>query len=670
MSSIGSREIRGRLEGGCIRLYVGGGEEMKVLADKSFETRRSSKARVFLGPSFISIGYRSAWGENKTQTKIFAVDVPLKRFESLLQGSGTSKAAQVILQWDPYRTLGGKSTKDKFTQKHPDKSIRTLQIGLRESSFVGLVKGEGVTMQDVTPVVVEVGKFAHLGEFEKAIALLPKEEVYDGLNEAVGRKIRLSKFDTAKEGRKDLRVKNTSYPDAGEDEEALVLYKKENRFYMARVLSTSKRHFPRVRFEGYNTATGVPNAEVVPIKSVLSLAQNSRKEGRISEKSAVYALSPTDGKWYYGTIAECKTSGYLVAFPGFGSVLCAEVVKEEDIFELVTLRKASKSKNNSTSDRKLRKVDSSKLTGADGDAKGDGLREGLDKKKEGGANFYLSLEKDTKIADMFSPILSLYTLAVPARYGGGYPMGEILCVLYGKRENIEFQIPDFIASSVASTCFKNPQNSKFGYEFAFIISDVAGVLKTGPNKRGKGGGGGLNLVHHAWVYPKIMPGQRRQKQIWIGAFNLRDKEFSGRLKPAPTNSKGDRDVRVEGLAPHRISVHGDKRNRNVMCCSPNNAKIYLDEKAPVTAFWSVSVDPDEEHPRVLCQLHWIFHGLSRDKGENGLLYGLIQKSSTIKQILAALEDNKGPVGKILGGMAPVKALNFVFRYGHTGPSVT
>eukprot|EP00472_Partenskyella_glossopodia_P001223 CAMPEP_0197542884 /NCGR_PEP_ID=MMETSP1318-20131121/67941_1 /TAXON_ID=552666 /ORGANISM="Partenskyella glossopodia, Strain RCC365" /LENGTH=514 /DNA_ID=CAMNT_0043102177 /DNA_START=809 /DNA_END=2349 /DNA_ORIENTATION=+ len=214
-----------------------------------------------------------------------------------------------------------------------------------------------------------------------------------------------------------------------------------------------------------------------------------------------------------------------------------------------------------------------------------------DIKKEGASNFYLGLDPDKKVSDMMCGILGgLYHCGVPARYAGkqGYPCGEILAILHFSSSTFGAKIPPHIKTQISKTCF-DPQTTNFSFEFVWYASMVQDVISP---KKGHGGQASLNMVHHAWVHKNIQPGERRFASAGVGVFNLDDDKWTGRLqKPkGGKQSKGDRDCVIGSISGSRVSVHSDKRNKWIMCCSPNNGKIYFDyARQDAVVFWSVCV---------------------------------------------------------------------------------
>mmetsp|Transcript_40028 Transcript_40028/g.64190 ORF Transcript_40028/g.64190 Transcript_40028/m.64190 type:complete len:326 (-) Transcript_40028:127-1104(-) len=282
------------------------------------------------------------------------------------------------------------------------------------------------------------------------------------------------------------------------------------------------------------------------------------------------------------------------------------------------------------------------------------LEQILSSKKEGSANFYLSISEDTKVCDMMSPILALYQCGVPARYGGegGYPSGEIAAILRATTDDVDLQIPDKIKTAIAA-CFAKDESSpnEFAFEYIWCASQISDILK--PKD-----GGSVNLVHHAWVYKDIQPGQRRQCQMPMGVFNMGDEnKWAGRLEVKNPASKGGRDASHDKCTPQRVSVHAAKRNKWVMCCSPNNAKIYFDLKNPLIAFWSAAIDRDAEKPRILVQFNWMF-----TQRITASTYSLLQKASTLKELLDGMKSQKADIEKEIGGSAPIDELLNTFSY--------
>mmetsp|Transcript_15653 Transcript_15653/g.30569 ORF Transcript_15653/g.30569 Transcript_15653/m.30569 type:complete len:227 (+) Transcript_15653:1-681(+) len=219
----------------------------------------------------------------------------------------------------------------------------------------------------------------------------------------------------------------------------------------------------------------------------------------------------------------------------------------------------------------------------------------------------------------------------------------MLGIVHTSSSTIPVKIPERIKAAVSSQAFSdNPKD--FRFDLCWVVSDVSSILKKGV--------GSVNLVHHAWVFDDIMPGQRRFMQVPVGVFNLDDQKWLGRLLPAEKAGKGDRDAPIESVSNMRVSVHADKRNKWVMCCSPNNARIHFDSALPAIAFWSTAVNHEAKPPKVLIQLNWML------LGRPSKLYSQLQSCQTLGALLnyMATPEGRAEISTELGGEGPINAL--------------
>jgi hypothetical protein len=87
------------------------------------------------------------------------------------------KTATVNIQWDPERTLRGKSL-----------PIRSIQVGLSRHIVANYVNDWTLEIQDYTPLVRKIYHLLQEGQETKAKSFLPRERVYS-LNPALDKRI-------------------------------------------------------------------------------------------------------------------------------------------------------------------------------------------------------------------------------------------------------------------------------------------------------------------------------------------------------------------------------------------------------------------------------------------------------------------------------------------------
>lgn len=147
---------------------------------------------TWIKPSFVWMGYRCGWAsKDRNQERVLAIDLWRPGFDALLldavsvhssHGGDDGAAADVIVQWDPERGLGGKPGREAHTHALP--AVRSLQMGLRGAAARRL--GDGVAgvpplvagIEDVTAQFRAVGERLEAGDFAGAAALLPQEQPY------------------------------------------------------------------------------------------------------------------------------------------------------------------------------------------------------------------------------------------------------------------------------------------------------------------------------------------------------------------------------------------------------------------------------------------------------------------------------------------------------------
>ena len=146
---------------------------------------------TWIKPSFVWMGYRCGWClKDKNQSRVLAIDFWRPGFDALLleavsvhssRGAGGAEA-DIIVQWDPERGLGGEPGREAHTHALP--AVRSLQMGLRGAAARRL--GDGThgevalvaAIEDVTPLFRAVGEALAAGDVDGAAALLPEEWSY------------------------------------------------------------------------------------------------------------------------------------------------------------------------------------------------------------------------------------------------------------------------------------------------------------------------------------------------------------------------------------------------------------------------------------------------------------------------------------------------------------
>jgi hypothetical protein len=150
---------------------------------------------TWIKPSFLWLMERSNWGLKAGQEMILAVRITRQGWEEALsQAALTSynsqvhgqysawadqfKKAPVYIQWDPERTLRGKSL-----------SVRSIQVGLSRHVIEKYVNEWIIEIKDKTPLVRKASTLLQQGQEIKVRDLLPRERVYplpQGLARQIG----------------------------------------------------------------------------------------------------------------------------------------------------------------------------------------------------------------------------------------------------------------------------------------------------------------------------------------------------------------------------------------------------------------------------------------------------------------------------------------------------
>jgi hypothetical protein len=144
-----------------------------------------SRTRMtWIKPSFRWLMARSNWARKPGQEMILAVRITREGWEDALSQAVLTHAdrrvyrgtdewraafarAQVHVQWDPERTLRGRSL-----------DARSIQVGLSRHVIDRYADEWTMDIQDLTPLVRKIHRLVHDGDTTRAKGLLPRERAY------------------------------------------------------------------------------------------------------------------------------------------------------------------------------------------------------------------------------------------------------------------------------------------------------------------------------------------------------------------------------------------------------------------------------------------------------------------------------------------------------------
>jgi hypothetical protein len=149
---------------------------------------------TWIKPSFLWLMERSNWGLKSGQEMILAIRITRGGWEEALsqavltsydprvhrhydEWAAQFEKALVHVQWDPERTLRGKSL-----------PVNSIQVGLSRHIIEKYVNEWTIEIQDATPSVRKIYGLLQQGQEAKAKGLLPKERIYP-LNQALAQHI-------------------------------------------------------------------------------------------------------------------------------------------------------------------------------------------------------------------------------------------------------------------------------------------------------------------------------------------------------------------------------------------------------------------------------------------------------------------------------------------------
>jgi hypothetical protein len=149
---------------------------------------------TWIKPSFLWLMERSNWGLKPGQEMILAICITRQGWEEALsqailtsydprvnrhydEWTAQFEQALVHVQWDPERTLRGKSL-----------PVNSIQVGLSRHIIEKYVNEWTIEIRDATPFVRKIHGLLQEGQEAKARGFLPKEHVYP-LNQALAQRV-------------------------------------------------------------------------------------------------------------------------------------------------------------------------------------------------------------------------------------------------------------------------------------------------------------------------------------------------------------------------------------------------------------------------------------------------------------------------------------------------
>ncbi len=167
---------------------------LPALEQQRFVPPFSLNRMTWIKPSFLWMMERSNWGKKPGQEYILAVRITRQGWEEALAEAvltspekgvyrdqddwqRQAKHALVLVQWDPERSIHGKSL-----------PTRSIQVGLSRHIIERYVNEWTLEINDMTPLVKKLAALLQSGHADKAKELLPKEWVYP-VPDAIARRL-------------------------------------------------------------------------------------------------------------------------------------------------------------------------------------------------------------------------------------------------------------------------------------------------------------------------------------------------------------------------------------------------------------------------------------------------------------------------------------------------
>lgn len=139
---------------------------------------------TWIKPSYLWLMYRSEWGQKDNMQRILRIWLKKTDWETALSEAilTTPEAhvyndakkwrkqldkARIRVQWDPERDI-----------KNNHQSFKSIQVGITAALSETYAKKWITKIEDVTPLTHQLRSLVYARQFEQALPLLPKEQVY------------------------------------------------------------------------------------------------------------------------------------------------------------------------------------------------------------------------------------------------------------------------------------------------------------------------------------------------------------------------------------------------------------------------------------------------------------------------------------------------------------
>ena len=181
------KQIRAIYDEQTITVYQAYKKEIAVPAvqNQKFVAPFKMERMTWIKPSFLWMMYRAGWAVKEGQEHILAIKIKrsgfewalknacLSHFDSTLHDSNDDwknqlNNAPVRIQWDPEKDIHLQNLR-----------YRSIQIGLTGMAVNYFVKDWIVDITDITDQCKQIHSFILNNEIDKAMSLLPREEVYE-----------------------------------------------------------------------------------------------------------------------------------------------------------------------------------------------------------------------------------------------------------------------------------------------------------------------------------------------------------------------------------------------------------------------------------------------------------------------------------------------------------
>lgn len=142
---------------------------------QKFGSKFSFNRMTWIKPSFLWLMERSNWANKTNQNRILEIQITRQFWDKCLElaidtdsskSEGNVKDAQILVQWDPERTLRGAKL-----------NIRSIQIGVSRT----MIHEYNESIEKIVDLTEKVKKMYVLntqGKFDKSTQMLPKIKEY------------------------------------------------------------------------------------------------------------------------------------------------------------------------------------------------------------------------------------------------------------------------------------------------------------------------------------------------------------------------------------------------------------------------------------------------------------------------------------------------------------